>query len=153
MICVIRIHGMVELKKKIAETLDRLRLRRKYSCVVLNPTEEQMGMIKKLRDFVAFGEINKETLEKLIAKRGKWNFPVNSEKSEQKGKLIDKSKKIDAKKMAEELMNGKSYWALDLKPFFRLHPPRGGIKSKIHFPKGVLGDNKKKINELVERML
>ena len=138
MIAVIRIHGRVELKKKIVETLNRLRLRQKYSCIVLNPTTEQMGMIKKLRNFVAFGEINKETLEKLIEKRGK---------------LIDKSKNIDSKKMAEELINGKSYWALDLKPFFRLHPPRGGIKSKIHFPKGVLGDNKEKINELIERML
>lgn len=140
MICVIRIHGMVGLKKKTAETLNRLRLRRKYSCVVLNPTEEQMGMIKKLRDFVAFGEINKSTLEKLIVKRGK---------------LTDKSKKIEAKKIAEGLMNKKSHWALDLKPFFRLHPPRKGIDSKKHFGvgKGVLGDNKKKINELIERML
>ena len=66
MICVIRIHGMVGLKKNIAETLNRLRLRRKYSCIVLEkPTKEQLGMIKKLRDFVAFGEINKSTLEKL----------------------------------------------------------------------------------------
>ncbi len=138
MICAIRIHGMVGLKKNIAETLNRLRLRRKYSCIVLEPTKEQMGMIKKLRDFVAFGEINKTTLEKLIEKRGQ---------------LTDKSKKIDAKKIAEGLANKKSYWALDLKPFFRLHPPRKGIKSKIHFPKGVLGDNKKKINELVMRML
>jgi len=140
MIAVIRIHGQVKLKKNIAETLSRLRLRRKYSCVVLNPTKEQMGMIKKLKDFVAYGEINKTTLEKLIAKRGK---------------LIDKSKKIDAKKMAEGLIDKKSSWAVDLKPFFRLHPPRGGIDSKKHFgvKKGVLGDNKNKINELVERML
>ncbi|KKL95423.1 hypothetical protein LCGC14_1854700, partial [marine sediment metagenome] len=42
---------------------------------------------------------------------------------------------------------------LNLKPFFRLHPPRKGIKSKLHFPKGVLGDNKEKINDLVLRML
>jgi len=41
----------------------------------------------------------------------------------------------------------------ELKPFFRLHPPRGGLKnSKEPFPKGVLGYNKE-INELVERML
>lgn len=138
MICVIRIHGMVGLKKKINETLDKLRLRRKYSCIVLNPTKEQSGMIKKVRDFVAFGEINKETLRELIEKRGK---------------LINKSKKINSEKMAEELINGKSYGTLCLKPFFRLHPPRKGIKSKIHFPKGVLGDNKEKINELVGRML
>ena len=42
---------------------------------------------------------------------------------------------------------------LNMKPFFRLHPPRGGINAKIHFPKGVLGNNKEKINDLIKRML
>jgi len=138
MIAVIRIHGMVGLNKKINETLNRLRLKRKYSCIVLNPTKEQLGMIKKLRDVVASGEINKETFEKLIKKRGQ---------------LLNKSKKIDAKKIVEKLEKGAKYRELNLKPFFRLHPPRKGIKSKVHFPKGVLGDNKEKINELIGRML
>ena len=53
MIAIIRIHGRVKLKKEIVSTLDRLRLRKKYSCVVLNPTKAQTGMIKKLRDVVA----------------------------------------------------------------------------------------------------
>lgn len=138
MICAIRIHGRINLKKEIAGTLDRLRLRKKYSCIVLNPTKEQLGMIKKVRDFVAFGNIRKETLEKLIEKRGQ---------------LLDKNKKIDAKKTSDELEKGKKYEDLNLKPFFRLHPPRKGIKSKLHFPKGVLGNNKEKINDLIERML
>ncbi|MBU3907043.1 MAG: uL30 family ribosomal protein [Nanoarchaeota archaeon] len=138
MIAIIRIKGMVGVKKIVEETLYRLRLRRKYSCAVIHPTTEQSGMIKKSRDFIAFGEINKETLEKLIEKRGQ---------------LIDKNKKVDAKKIAEDLIKGKKPEELNLKPFFRLHPPRGGIKSRVHFPKGVLGDNKEKINELIGRML
>ncbi len=138
MICVIRIHGQVGLKREIAETLSRLRLRKKYACIVINPTKEQLGMIKKLRDFVAFGEIDEKTFKKLIEKRGQ---------------LVDKTKKVDRKKTSEELWKGKSYKNLNLKPFFRLHPPQKGIKSKLHFPKGVLGDNKKEINKLVERML
>jgi len=114
---VIRIKGMVGINKKIEDTLYRLRLRRKYACVVFeNPTKEQLGMIKKVRDFVAFGEIDEATLKELVEKRGK---------------------KVDGK----------------LKPFFRLHPPRKGIKSKVHFPKGVLGDNLDKINDLIRRML
>ena len=117
MICVIRIHGRVGLRKKVVETLDRLRLRKKYSCIVVDPSKEQLGMIKKMRDFVAFGELDEETYKELVKKRGE----------------KDKDDK--------------------LKPFFRLHPPRKGIKSKSHFPKGVLGDNGKKINELVKRML
>ena len=122
----------------VKESLSRLRMRRKYACVVLNPNKEQEGMIKKVKNLVAFGEINKETLEKLIEKRG---HP------------IDKKKKIDFKKVADELEKGKKSVDLNLKPFFRLHPPRGGINSKVHFPRGVLGNNGKKINDLVLRML
>ena len=140
MIAVIRIHGQVKLKKPIVETLNRLRIRKKYSCVVLKPTKEKLGMIKKLKDFVAFGEIDKKTFEELIEKRGQ---------------KIDKTKEINAKKIIEELEKGKNYEELNLKPFFRLHPPRKGIDSKKHFgvQKGVLGNNKEKINDLIVRML
>ncbi len=62
MITVIRITGDVGLRKDVAETLNRLRLRRKYSCVVFeNLTKEQLGMIEKVRDFVAFGDIDEKT--------------------------------------------------------------------------------------------
>lgn len=126
------------MDRDVKETLSRLRLRRKYACVVINPNKEQEGMIKKVKDLVAYGDISKETFEKLLEKRGH---------------LIDKKKHLDSKKVVEELGKGKSYQDLNLKPFFRLHPPRGGINSKLHFPKGVLGNHKEKINDLVLRML
>ena len=139
MICVIRIRGEVGVKRDVEETLNRLRLKKKYSCVVFNkPREEQLGMIKKVKDFTAFGEISNELFEKLIEKRGQ---------------PVDKSKKINAKEAVKEIEKGKKYEELNMKPFFRLHPPRGGIKSKESFPKGVLGNHKEKINELLERML
>ncbi len=119
MIAVIRIRGQVGLDKEVNQTLYRLRLRRKYACVVLEkPTKEQMGMINRVKDFVAFGDIDEATYKELIEKRGK---------------------KVDGK----------------LKPFFRLHPARGGIDSKKHFgvKKGVLGNNKEAINKLIGRML
>ncbi len=139
MICIIRIVGRVNLNGDVKETLQRLRLGKKYSCVVLaNPNKEQTGMIKKLRDYVAFGEINRDVFEKLINIRGQ---------------KINKKNKTDSKKIVEEIEKGKAYESLNLKPFFRLHPPRGGINSKLHFPKGVLGDNREKINDLILRML
>lgn len=137
MICIIRIRGKVKLDRDVKETFDRMRLGRKYSCIVIHPNKEQKGMIKKLRNLVSFGEINRETFEKLLERRGQ---------------KTDK-KKLEPKKMVEELEKGKKYQDLGLKPFFRLHPPRGGINSKLHFPKGILGDNGEKINELVLRML
>jgi large subunit ribosomal protein L30 len=121
MIAIIRITGRVKVRKDIEETFYRLNIRRKYACTVIeNPTKEQLGMIKKVRDFVAYGEITPETYKELVEKRG--------QKIKETGKL---------------------------KPFFRLHPPRKGIDSKNSFGvgKGVLGDNKEKINELIRRML
>lgn len=113
MICIIRIKGRVGIERRVEETLSRLRLRKKYSCVIIEkPTKEQKGMIKKVKDFVAYGEISK-----------------------------DMHKKIEEKRKTK------------IKNFFRLHPPRKGINSKRHFPKGVLGDHGEKINDLVERML
>lgn len=138
MIAVIRIKGQVGLRKEIKETLDRLRIRRKYACVVLKDSKENLGMIQKVKDFVAFGEINKETLEALIEKRAK----------------TTEKKKIDAKKIVDEILKGTPMEKLALKPFFRLHPPRGGVKTKLPFSVGgVLGNHKEKINELIMRML
>lgn len=71
MIAVIRIKGDVGLRKGIKNTFERMRLKKKYSCIVFEkPGKEQLGMIEKVRDFVAYGEISKETYEKLVKARG-----------------------------------------------------------------------------------
>ncbi|MBI2046789.1 50S ribosomal protein L30 [Candidatus Pacearchaeota archaeon] len=147
MIAIIRISGQVEIKKDAAETLNRLLIKRKYHCVAVQEKPELLGMVKKVNNFVAFGKIDKEMLAKLIEKRGKLIKSIDAKsKKESKGK-------IDAGKIASEIIEGKKLEELGLKPFFRLHPPRGGIKSKLHFPKGVLGNHGEKINKLLERML
>lgn len=138
MILVIRISGLVDKTEKINETLFRMRLRRKYSSVLLKETPENAKLLQKVRNFVAYGPVNEETLRLLIEKRGK---------------LIGGRKgKIDSSKVVSELEK-KNLSDLGIKPYFRLHPAIGGIKSKIHYPKGVLGDNKENINKLVRRML
>jgi ribosomal protein L30/L7E len=72
MIVVIRIKGQVKVRKDFSETMKRLGLKKKYSCIILEkPKKEELGMIEKIRDFVAFGEIDKETYHELVSKRGK----------------------------------------------------------------------------------
>jgi len=71
MIAIIRIKGRVGLRNDINETFERLRLRKKYSCVVLKGSKEEIGMIEKVGDFVAYGEISEEVQKELINKRGK----------------------------------------------------------------------------------
>ena len=138
MIAIIRITGLVEVPKAVNETLFRMRLRKKYTTVLMEPTPENMKLIESVRNLIAFGPITPETLKLLVEKRGQ--------------ALGGKSKTFDVAKVIDGL-GKKSLDELGVKPFFRLHPPRGGIKSKLHFPKGVLGDNKEKINDLIRRML
>ncbi|MEM3112807.1 MAG: uL30 family ribosomal protein [Candidatus Pacearchaeota archaeon] len=135
---VIRVRGLVNINEDIENTLNRLKLRRKYTCVVLEDSKILNGMIKKIRSFVAYGEIDKKTLIELIKYRGQ---------------KLDKTKKIDPEKIYEILLKEKKFDNTGIKPFFRLHPPRGGVNTKDHFPKGILGDNKEKINDLIRRML
>jgi large subunit ribosomal protein L30 len=142
MIAVIRLRGLIDVYKKTEETLSRVRLRKKFCCVLLKENKENLGRIKSIRNYVTYGKIDKETLILLLEKRAI---------------LKDKNKKLDFKKIAEELLdekNGKKLEDYGIKPFFSLHPPRKGLKSiKTHYPKGDLGDRKEKINDLIKRML
>jgi large subunit ribosomal protein L30 len=138
LIAVVRIAGEVKVKPEIANTLYRLRLRKKYSCVLIDSSNKGlMGMLWRVRHSVAYGDIDKELLVKLLSARGK----------------IVGEKKVDFEKAASELISGKVLEDLGFKPFFRLHPPRKGIDSKLQYPLGVLGNNKNDINKLIERML
>lgn len=142
LIAIIRISGMVKVKKDIVGTLNRLKLRRKYSCVLIDSNNKGlMGMLEKSKYHIAYGTINKDILIKLIKERGK---NIKGDKKELK---------LEAEKIAEELFRGKKLNEFGLKSFFRLHPPRKGIDSKKSYPKGVLGNNKEDINKLIERML
>ena len=82
MIAIIRIKGKVKVREKLRETLERLRLRKKYVCVIIDEKDKTLfGMLKKVEGLVAYGEIDKGTLTRLIEKRGK---------------AIEKDKKINA---------------------------------------------------------
>jgi len=71
MICVIRIKGRVNLKTDISETLSRLKLRRKLHCIFIDEKDKvKMGMLKKVKDFVAYGEVSDVLMKKIVDKRG-----------------------------------------------------------------------------------
>ncbi len=144
-ILAIRIRGQVDVSKDIEMTLQMMRLRRKFAASLIEKTKENEGMLKKAIDYIAFGEIDAETLKQLLMKRGR--------------KQGDKPLEFAGKTMEEtvkKLLESKTTLSdLKIKPFFRLHPPKGGFKKsiKLIYPKGVLGNRGNKVNELVLKML
>ncbi|WP_054839846.1 50S ribosomal protein L30 [Thermococcus sp. JCM 11816] len=140
---------------EVRDTLAMLRLHRINHLVIVDDTPSYRGMIQKVKDYITWGgEIDKETLAKLLRKRGGrliGNKPITDEYVKEKlGMTIEE--------FAEKVVNGemKLRDLPNIKPVFRLHPPRGGLKGskKRSFKEGgALGYRGEKINELIERML
>ena len=68
---VVMVRGVVGTKRDLKDTLKMLMLDRINHCVVVPKNNNYEGMLHKARHFVTWGEIDRETLEKLVSKRGR----------------------------------------------------------------------------------
>jgi large subunit ribosomal protein L30 len=68
-IAVVRIRGRYNLKKEFEDTLTLLGLKTKNSCAVIEVTPNNMGMVKKVKDFVTYGEVSDDIVKKLSEKK------------------------------------------------------------------------------------
>ena len=152
MLAVIRVRGRTGIRKEIEDTLQMLRLKRINHCVLVPETPEYLGMLKKAKDFITWGRINKETLVKLLKKR----LRMLGDRKVDEESLKEITDFESFEDFADALMKGKVKLKdfKKLKPIFRLNPPRHGYKAiRLPYPKGDLGDRGEKINELIKRML
>ena len=141
-IVIVRVRGIRNITPKIGHALYLLRLSKPNHCVVLNASPQNLGMINIVRDYVAYGKMNEETLIRLLSKRGEVGRKLLREiKSEE-----------EIKKIAKEILNGKKTGEF-ADPVFRLHPPRKGYKDiKKSFPFGDLG-KRTDMDQLIKRMI
>ena len=70
-IAVIRIRGSIGVKGDIKDTLAMLRLKNKNSCVIIKNSPAHVGMLRKVKDYVTWGEIDEKTMFQLLKVRGK----------------------------------------------------------------------------------
>jgi len=154
---VIRIRGTADIHPDIEHTLKLLRLHKKYHAV-LYPADLPglKGMLQKAKDWVTWGEIDRETLLELLRKRGR--IPGNKKLTDQyvKEKLgLDNG----LEELADKMLNGEILLHKledKIKPVFRLHPPEKGFRKSIKRPyndMGELGYRGATINELIRRMI
>lgn len=154
----IRIRGQADVHPDTEKTLYLLRLRRKYAAALYHSSLPGIEkMIKKAENWLTWGEIDRETLIELLSKRArlKGDRPLTGE-----WVAINLGLPGGIHDLADKLLAGEiHYHRLEekgVKPFFRLHPPRGGFKGSIknHYKVGgELGYRGPDINQLVIRML
>ena len=150
---VIRVRGTVNVKPDIKRTMQLLRLTRANHCVLLEENTVYKGMLQIVKDYTTWGEINKETLTKLLSVRGKLigDKPLTEE-------YLKKAAPYHSfEKLSEAIIENKvNYKEIpEIKPVFRLNPPKKGHRTvkRSFVNKGSLGYRKDAINTLIERML
>jgi len=64
-LAVIRIRGNIRILTQIKDTLTMLNLNKVNTCIILENTPVTMGMIKKAKDYITWGNLDSETEKEL----------------------------------------------------------------------------------------
>lgn len=142
---VVRVRGSVNVNRKVEDALRMLRLSRVNYCALIDDRDTYIGTLNKVKDYVTWGDVGEEEVALILKNRGELaggkrltdgHIKENTEFGSLKG-FAKSFCKFEAE--LDDIPN--------LKPFFRLHPPRkghGGIK-RSYVEGGALGkrDNMK----------
>ena len=153
-IIIIRIKGDHNIKSERIKTMELLRIYNKFGCSIVKNSPEYTGMINSIKEYITWGEIDKETFKLLLSNRGR--LPANKKLTEE---YLKEKTKMSMDQFAEEFFSFKKELKdiPGIKLYFRLKPPTKGFErkgTKIPFSLGgALGYRKEKINDLVRRMI
>jgi len=152
-LAVVRIRGEPDLKKEVKDTLKMLNLERTNQCTVINDEPTYRGMLDRCKEAVTWGSLDSEVLKKLLLERGEFDGgkEITDENVEERTPFGS----------VEELVETVYEEDLDLsdidnlKPMFRLHPPKKGYNSvtRSFGNGGSKGFRGEKINDLILRMI
>jgi len=152
MITAIRVRGTAGVNKDINDTLLMLKLNRINHAVLIPENPSYQGMLVKSKDYITWGEIDEESLSQLIKERGELiggNKVTDDYLKENTDypSIMDLSKALLESKVKLEDVN--------IKPVFRLHPPRKGYENtKKSFKEGgSLGYREDQIKDLIKKMV
>jgi len=127
---VIRIRGGTKYNPKVRDTFRMLNLNNQHNMVFVPVTSNYIGMLRVVKDYVTWGEVSPEIMQKFKST----NKTDNNLDNKPGSKPVGSNKKI-----------------------FRLKPPKGGYERKgikiSYTAGGALGYRKDKINELITKMM
>jgi large subunit ribosomal protein L30 len=150
---VVRIRGAVNVNRDIEKTMILLNLNKVNHCVVLPKDPVIEGMLKKVKDYITWGEINMETLARMIKFKGR----LMGEKPIDDNYVMESSDFTSIISLAKSISNDDFRFKdlANVKPVFRLAPPKKGYEGNKRSYKngGALGYRGQEINSLLERML
>ncbi|HJX04576.1 MAG TPA: 50S ribosomal protein L30 [Thermoplasmata archaeon] len=152
-IAIVRVRGHAKIRHQAVKTMNMMRLNRVNHCVVLPQNQTTKGMLFAVKDYVTWGEVNPETLARLLFQRGE----IIGGKRLTDAYVKENSKYQSILSFAKAVEKGEATLAevKGLKPVIRLPPPRTGYESTKHtYPDGgALGYRGAEIEKLINKML
>jgi large subunit ribosomal protein L30 len=151
---VVRVRGSVNLTKDVSATLSRLRLLRVNSSTLVRLTPPVEGMLRRAKDYLLWGRLDKKTLRLLLLKRGR--LPGGRRLSDENISKYTRYRTLDELVEAVWLSSSPAEAIKPVKPVFRLTPPKGGFKRSVKKPVkkgGVLGDWGERVSLVLRRMV
>ena len=149
----IRVRGSINVKPDIKRTLELFRLNKVNHCVLLEGNNINKGMLQVAKDYVTWGEIEKSVLSKLIKTRGR----LEGEKKISDDYIKSTTSYDNIEKLSKAIIDNNFKYSdiSNIKPIFRLNPPKNGYNSikRSFINKGALGYRGKEINNLLTRMI
>ena len=151
----VRLDGAPNVRPREESTLNSLRMKTRFSAVLLRDNPSVRGMLQRVKDHVTWAEAKKEDLEVLLSNRARTVEGLG---------ITDKFVKEKAnlpglRELLSGLCSGKfslaKLWEIGVKPVFRLHPPRRGFPRSSKRPvanRGELGYRKDGLQELLTKM-
>ena len=152
MYALVRLRGGVKTRQDIKDTLEMLKLDRINHCVLVPETPNFQGMIRKAKDYIAWGNINSETLALILKNRGK----LEGSKDLTEEYLVKNTKFKSIDELAKAICEGKASTedVPKLKPVFRLHPARKRAQGhqEKYSRRWLPGFHGAEINSLINKM-
>jgi large subunit ribosomal protein L30 len=154
----VRIRGTVGDNPRTELALKSLGMEGKFNARLVPGRPDMMGMLRRAKDIVTWGELEHETLEMILSKRAEKSGPGPHRLDEEFARLHFKTQDLGdlAKKIVAGEVDLQSLWRAGVKPTIRLHPPKGGFRKSTKRPyksSGELGYRGREINRLAKRMI
>lgn len=151
----VRLDGTPNVKPPEELTLDALRMRTRFSAVLLRDNPSVRGMLQRVKDHITWAEAKKEDVQLLLSSRAETSDGLGitdkfvKERIKLRG-IADLISAIYAGKVTLRRLR-----EMGVKPIFRLHPPRGGFARSSKRPAadgGELGYRKDGLHGLLAKM-
>jgi len=151
----VRLDGSPNVKPPEESTLNALRMRSRFSAVVLRDHPSVRGMLQRVKDHVTWAEAKKEDLQVLLSNRARTTegLGITDKFVKEKAKLGGVGELLSAFYSGKLTLS--NLWEMGVKPVFHLHPPRGGFRKSSKRPvtdRGELGYRKDGLGDLLTKM-